>query len=284
MTFTSFDLIRKYNIKLKKGLGQNLLLDPNINRKMADVAKVGPQDSVFEVGAGIGDLTQVLAQRAREVFTIEIDRSFEPALKERFADNPRVELFIGDVLNHSVEELVERFLPRAANLKMVSNLPYYITSPILSHFLESKADFTSLTVMVQREVAERIVAQPGTKDYGLLSIACQLYSDPYIAHIVSPHCFRPIPKVESAIVHLPIRCVPLSETERNMFFKIVNAAFAQRRKKLINALSSGNFLQFGREHLVEVLDKSDISPDARAETVSVKQFVRLASLAVHAQQ
>lgn len=282
MTLKSVELLRKYDINLKKSLGQNLLLDPNINRKMADVAEVSRRDSVFEVGAGIGDLTQVLAERAREVFSIEIDRRFEPALDERFGDNPRVKLFIGgDVLNHPVEELVRLSLPDADYLKMVSNLPYYITSPILSHFLESDAGFISLTVMVQKEVAERIVAPPGGKDYGVLSVACQFYARPYIAHIVSPKCFRPRPKIDSAIVHLPIRPeIPLSQSERKVFFGLVNAAFGQRRKKVINALMTARAtFPLARDRLVELLDQAAISPDARAETIAVESYVRLAELA-----
>lgn len=280
----STELLKKYDIKLKKSLGQNLLLDPNINRKMADVAEVGPADSVFEVGSGIGDLTSVLADRAAEVFTVEIDDSFEPALRERFADDLRVKLFIGDVLNHPVKELVDRFLPDARILKMVSNLPFYITSPILTHFLESEAGFASLTVMVQREVAERIVAAPGGKEYGILSLACQLYARPRIAHAVSPTCFRPTPKVDSAIVHLPIRDdLRLTKEARATFFRIVNAAFGQRRKKLINALAAAKDpLVPEKVRLRELLDQSEIPPDARAETVSLESFVRLARLVARA--
>jgi 16S rRNA (adenine1518-N6/adenine1519-N6)-dimethyltransferase len=276
----STELLKKYNIRLKKSLGQNLLLDPNINRKMADVAEVGPADSVFEVGSGIGDLTGVLADRAGDVLTVEIDSGFEPVLRERFANDPGVKLFIGDVLNHPVKELVDRFLPDARVLKMVSNLPFYITSPILTHFLEGDAKFTSLTVMVQKEVAERIVATPGGKDYGILSIACQLYARPYIAHAVSPKCFRPTPKVDSAIVHLPIRDdLRLTKEERTIFFKIVNAAFGQRRKKLINALAAAKDpLAPDKVRLRELLHQSGVPPDSRAETISLDGFVRLALL------
>lgn len=271
----SAELIKKYNIRLKKGLGQNLLLDPNINRKMAEVAEINRNDSVFEVGTGIGDLTNVLAEAAGEVLTVEIDESFEPPLREKFEGNSRVKIFFGDVLNHPVEELVERFLTKATNLKMVSNLPYYITSPILMHFLESEPDFLSHTVMVQREVAERIVAEPGGKDYGILSIACQLYARPYIVHRVSAGCFRPSPKVESAIVHFPIREEPLLNfKERDVFFKIVGAAFRQRRKKIINALAPlCRTLLPAKEDMRQKLLQSGIHPDARAETVPIGAFI-----------
>ncbi len=281
MKTRSSELLKKYNIKLKKSLGQNLLLDPNINRKMLDVAEIGPGDSVFEVGAGPGDLTELLAENAREVLTVEIDYRLGPLLHERFGENPRVRLFIGDVLNHPVRELTERFIPGADVLKMVSNLPYYITSPILMHFLESEAGLVSLTVMIQKEVAERIVAQPGGKNYGLLSIACQLYARPYIAHTVSPNCFRPRPKVESAIVHMSIRDdTGLTPKERTVFFKIVRAAFGQRRKKLVNALApiAGSVLPV-KEILPQFLAQSGISPDCRGETVSIEDFIRFARLA-----
>ena len=176
--------------------------------------------------------------------------------------------------------MADTYLPDVQIMKMVSNLPFYITSPILMHFLESETTFASLTVMVQREVAERIVAGPGGKDYGLLSIVCQLYARPYIAHVVSPNCFRPRPKVESAIVHLPLRHqFELTEKERDLFFRIIHAAFGQRRKKLINALASlsGSLLP-QKEHLRELLHQSGIQPDCRAETVSVESFVRFAAL------
>jgi 16S rRNA (adenine1518-N6/adenine1519-N6)-dimethyltransferase len=282
MKMRSAELLKKYDIKLKKSLGQNLLLDPNINRKMADVAGVGPDDSVVEVGTGVGDLTQVLADKAQEVFTVEIDRSFEPALRERFGENHRVNIFFGDILNDPIEELVGQFLPNARILKMVSNLPFYITSPILTHFLEAEAHFSSLTVMVQKEVAERIIASPGGKDYGILAIACQLYAQPRIMHIVSPQCFRPKPKVDSAIVHLPIREQPLLDSrQRTVFFGIVRAAFGQRRKKIINALAASGKVPFtDKNQLLELLHQSDIAPDARAEVVSLEHFIRLANLTV----
>jgi 16S rRNA (adenine1518-N6/adenine1519-N6)-dimethyltransferase len=279
MKLRSVELLKKYNIRLKKSLGQNLLLDPNINRKMADVACVGPEDSVIEVGAGLGDLTEVLADRAREALAIETDRTFEPALRERFENSPPVTLFIGDILNHPVKELIGRFRCEPQSLKMVSNLPFYITSPILMHFLESDVQFVSLTVMVQKEVADRIVAQPGGKNYGILSIACQLYARPHIARTVSPKCFRPEPDVKSAIVHLAIRDEPpLGEKERTIFFEIVKTAFAQRRKKVINALVRAFPSLSDKEGIEQMLRNSGISPDSRAEVIPIEGFIRLAVL------
>jgi 16S rRNA (adenine1518-N6/adenine1519-N6)-dimethyltransferase len=276
MKLYSADLLKKYDIKLKKSLGQNLLLDPNVNRKMAEVADISEADSVFEVGAGIGDLTQVLAERAKEVFSIEIDRTFEPPLRERFGQNPKVKIFFGDVLNHTVKELVDEFLPDATSLKMVSNLPFYITSPVLMHFLESDVKFHSLTVMLQKEVAERIVAAPGGKEYGILSIACQLYTRPFIARTVSSTCFRPVPKVQPAIIHLPFReDIGLNPKERSLLFLIVNSAFRQRRKKIINALAAGD-LPLKKEQLMQLLVDTGISPDSRAEQVPVEQFIAFA--------
>ena len=275
----SSELLKKYNIKLKKSLGQNLLLDPNINRKMAEIAEISMEDSVFEVGAGIGDLTEVLLERAGEVFSIEIDRTFEQPLRERFGQNARLKIFFSDVLNHSVRELVDQFLPAAKILKMVSNLPFYITSPVLMHFLESEVRFQSLTVMVQREVAQRLVAPPGGKDYGILSIACQLYTRPYIARTVSPSCFRPAPKVYSAIVHLPVKEeIGLSARERTLLFEIVNTAFRQRRKKIINSLA-GTVSGMQKERLMQVLSDSGISPDSRPEQIPIEKYVALARIA-----
>jgi 16S rRNA (adenine1518-N6/adenine1519-N6)-dimethyltransferase len=276
MKSRSAELLDKYGIKLKKSLGQNLLLDPNINRKLVEAAEVGPDDAVFEVGSGAGELTELLASKAREVLTVEIDYSLEPLLAERFENEPKVRLFNGDILNHSVAELVERFMPDAETIRMVSNIPYYITSPILMHFLESEVRLASLTVMIQKEVADRVVAEPGGKDYGILSIACQLYARPYIVHTVSPKCFRPRPKVDSAIVHMPIRenC-GLSREERDVFFKIVRSAFGQRRKKLINALNPliGSILP-DKQELHGLLIETGIRPDSRAETIPLQSFIR----------
>ena len=282
MKLSSAELLKKHHIKLKKGLGQNLLLDPNINRKMADVAEIGSDDSVFEVGTGAGELTELLVERAREILTVEIDYSLEELLKERFGDNPKVRLFNGDILNHSVAELVERFLPDADSIKMVSNLPYYITSPILMHFLESEVAIESLTVMVQKEVAERIVSEPDCREYGILSIACQLYARPIIVHRVSPNCFKPRPKVDSAVVHMPIRedCGLVRE-ERELFFTIVRGSFGQRRKKIINSLSSllGTALP-EKDSMAELMAACNIRPDSRAETVPVRDFIRLTKLVI----
>ncbi len=280
MKFRSAELLKKHKIKLKKALGQNLLLDPNINRKKVEAADIGTGDSIFEVGAGLGDLTELISESAREILAVEIDYGLESLLRERFKENSCVRLFIGDVLNHTVNELTDHFLPDAETLKMVSNLPYYITSPILMHFLESEVRFSSLTVMIQKEVAERMVAGPGGKDYGILSIACQLYARPYIVHTVSPKCFRPTPKVDSAIVHMPIRedC-GLSGDERELFFKIVRGAFGQRRKKITNALASmaGSVLP-PKEELLRLLVESGIQPDLRAEVIPIETYIRFAKL------
>jgi 16S rRNA (adenine1518-N6/adenine1519-N6)-dimethyltransferase len=274
----SIELIKKYGITLKKPLGQNLLLDPNINRKMVDVADVASEDAVVEVGAGIGDLTEVLAARAGAVLTVEIDFSFEAPLRERFEQNPRVRLFMGDILNHSVKELVDEYLPGARRLKMVSNLPYYITSPVLMHFLEDETAFVSLTVMVQKEVAERIVSDPGRREYGLLSVMCQFYAHPFIAHVVSPNCFRPRPQVDSAIVHFPMRNdIALAAAEREIFLDIVHAAFGQRRKKIINALAPlCSSVLPGKEDMRDLLRQEGILPDSRAETITVERYAQLA--------
>jgi 16S rRNA (adenine1518-N6/adenine1519-N6)-dimethyltransferase len=281
MKFRSAELLKKHNIRLKKALGQNLLLDPNINRKMVEAAGIDRDDSVFEVGAGAGDLTSLLADHAREVLGVEIDYGLEKLLVERFGENPRIKIFIGDILNHTVTEMVERFLPEPGTLKMVSNVPYYITSPIIMHFLESETKFASLTLMVQKEVAERIVAGSGGKDYGILSIACGLYSNPYIVRTVSPTCFKPRPKVDSAIVHMPIKAdCGLDVEQRRLFFKIVRTAFGQRRKKIINTLASlmGSALP-AKEETIELLERCEIPPDNRPETVSIQRFIRLAEAA-----
>lgn len=185
------EALKKYNIRFKKSLGQNLLLDDNINRIMADAAALAPTDDVVEVGAGLGALTRRLAERAGRVLAVEIDPSFMPCLEDQFRDNPRVHLFRGDILNHDLPKLLAEFLPGGEVYKMVANLPYYITTPILFHFWESTIYFERFIVMVQEEVAQRLTAPVGAPNYGVLSIAARWYAEVDIVHDVPRTCFKP---------------------------------------------------------------------------------------------
>lgn len=271
------DVIQQYGIRFKKSLGQNLLLDENINRIMIDAAALTPDDDVIEVGAGLGALTARLAERAKRVLAIEIDRAFLPVLEDRFRDVSNVVLFRGDILNHRVDKLVQEYLPGGAFYKMVSNLPYYITTPVLFHFWESGIPFERVVVMVQQEVAERMTARVNDPEYGVLSIASSLYAQTDIVHVVPRTCFRPQPKVDSCIVRMRRRDAPLVEgVEPRFFMSVVRAAFAQRRKTLRNALTRQGSFGAPKAAVLEAFEAAGINPERRAQTVSIQEFAHLA--------
>jgi len=266
-----------HRMKLRKGLGQHMLLDPNINRKMVDVANLTEKDLVVEVGSGYGSLTECLAQRAGQVFSIEIDQRFEPILREKLAAYPNVSIFIGDVLNHDLADLLAPHLPHDGPLKMVSNLPYYITSPILAHFLESNLYFETMVVMVQKEVAKRLTAAPGGRDYGVLSLVSRFYAEIDKIGNVPRTCFRPMPDVESSIVRFRCRRKTAAQGEdRDFLFRLIRAAFGERRKMLKNALLRSHDLPFSREEIEAALSEAQINGERRAETLDLHEFLQLA--------
>jgi 16S rRNA (adenine1518-N6/adenine1519-N6)-dimethyltransferase len=270
------EMCRRYGIEFKKRLGQNLLLDENINRIMCEAAALEKNDDVIEVGAGLGALTKHLAAGAGRVLAVEIDRAFMPCLEDQFGELPHVRLFRGDILNHSLEKLVEEHLPKPQRLKMVSNLPYYITTPILFHFWESSLHFERLVVMMQEEVAQRMVAPVGGAEYGVLTLAAHYYGDVEIVHKVPASCFVPRPKVDSAIVRLrSYPTLPFPEVDSRFLRRVVRAAFAQRRKTLRNALGSG----FGvpQPVVLAALEEVGIDSSRRAQTVTLEEFAALAA-------
>lgn len=271
------DLCEQYRIRFKKQLGQNLLLDENINRIMIEAAALTERDDVVEVGAGLGALTEAIRRQAGRVLAVEIDRSFVPCLEDRFRDAPNVRLFRGDILNHRIEKLCEEFLPGGESYKMVSNLPYYITTPILFHFWESSVFFSHMVVMVQEEVALRMVANVGTSEYGVLSVSAQARAEVDIVHKVPRTCFRPQPQVDSCIVRLRTRREPpYPGLDLRFLMKVVRAAFAQRRKTLRNALTKTGVFGAPREAVLAAFEAAAIDPQRRAETLDVAEFARLA--------
>lgn len=271
------DLVARYNIRLKKGLGQNLLLDDNINAIMVDAAALTREDEVVEVGAGLGALTQRLLAQAGQVLAIEIDTSFAPCLKDRFGDDPRFRLFRGDVLNHDLSKLLHEFLPGAAHLKAVSNLPYYITTPLLFHFWESGVPFERMVVMVQEEVAQRLVAPVNAPNYGVLSLAARYYAEVDIVHRVSRTCFKPVPKVDSCIVRFRSRKAPLySDVDAASLFAITRAAFSQRRKTLRNALTRSGHLDAPREAVLAAMEEANVDPGQRPQTLELDEYAAIA--------
>ena len=270
------ELCRRHNIRFKKSLGQNLLLDDNINAIMVDAAGLTEEDSVIEVGAGLGALTKRMVNKAGRILSVEIDPSFMPCLEEQFASYPKVRLFRGDILNHDLDRLIEEFLPGAGRLKMVSNLPYYITTPVLFHFLESPVYFERLVVMTQLEVGERLTARVNAENYGALSLAARLYAETDIGHRVPASCFLPKPKVDSCIVRFRCRREPpLPGMDVAWTMKVVRAAFQQRRKTLRNTLS-GNALGLSKEEALSALEQAGIDHGRRPQTLDWKEFAALA--------
>lgn len=271
------DLCEQYGISFKKQLGQNLLLDENINRIMVDAADITGADDVIEVGAGLGALTGRIAERANRVLAIEIDRSFMPCLEDQFGANDKVKLFRGDVLNHDVEKLVAEYLPEPKTLKMVSNLPYYITTPVLFHFWESSLHFDRLVVMTQEEVALRMVDPVGGHDYGVLALAAALYSEVDIVHKVPRTCFRPQPRVDSCIVRMRCRQEPLyPDVPPKFLMRIIRSAFSQRRKTLRNSLTRAGAFGAPKEAVLDAFDATGIDPGRRPQTLTLDEFAALA--------
>jgi len=271
------DLCRKYGIDFKKRLGQNLLLDDNINRIMTEAAALSEKDYVVEVGAGLGALTRHLAAKAGAVLAVEIDASFMPALEDQFGATENVKLFRGDILNHSLPKLVDEFIPGGETYKMVSNLPYYITTPILFHFVESPLHFERIVVMVQEEVALRMVAAVNTREYGVLGLALNLHAELDIVHRVPRTCFVPRPNVDSAVVRIRLRDNPLyPDLEPKFLMGLVRAAFSQRRKTLRNSLTKTGVFGAPQEIVNQAFESTGIDPGRRPQTLSLEEFAALA--------
>jgi len=271
------DMCKRYGIQFKKSLGQNLLLDDNINRIMIDAAALTKDDYVVEVGAGLGALTKRIHPKAGQLLSVEIDNSFIPCLTDQFGHLDNVHIFRGDILNHPVEKLVNEFIPGGTSHKFLSNLPYYITTPILFHFLESPLFFSRLVVMMQDEVGQRLVAPVGAENYGVLSIAAQCYADVDIVHRVPASCFVPRPKVDSCIVRF--RCDKkdsMPRDEKLFLMKVVRAAFAQRRKTLRNSLTKSGAFGAPQEAVLAAMDAAGIDPARRPQTLGMEEFALLA--------
>lgn len=272
------EIQQKYQIRFKKALGQNLLLDDNINRILTEAASLTDKDGVIEVGAGLGALTGRLAEGAGHVLAIEIDRVFMPHLEETFGSEPNIALFRGDVLNHEPSKLVEEYLPGFTSLKMVSNLPYYITTPILFHFWESTVHFSRMIVMVQEEVAQRLVAATGAHDYGVLSLAAQYYAEVDIVHRVPRTCFRPQPKVDSCIVRMRNRAqTAYPGIGRRFLLTLIRTAFSKRRKILRNSVGNSEAFRERKQEVSAAMIAAGIDETRRPQTLTLDEFAGLAT-------
>lgn len=272
------DILKRHGFEFSKGLGQNFLIDGNILDKIINGADICGDDFILEVGPGIGTLTRALSNRAAKVVAVEIDDRLFPILDETLEGYENVHVIHGDILDIDIHGIVEHYFD-GHPFKVVANLPYYITSPIIMSFLEGDLPYTDMVVMIQREVADRIVAYPGTKDYGALTVAVQYYTEPNIIVKVPASVFMPPPKVDSAMVRLTRRDhLPLDEREAKLFFQVVKAAFSKRRKTLLNALSSYSFKEDmgDKDDIRKILEGCEIDPSRRGETLSVDEFVSLA--------
>ena len=269
-------ILKRYGIKPVKSLGQNFLADDRVTRRIVEEAGVNENDCVFEVGAGIGSLTARLAEKARRVIAVETDRRLIPALEDVLKSFANTVIINDDVMGMDIVKTVGAHRGDAPGLKVVANLPYYITTPIIMKILDENPGIESMTIMVQKEVADRLTAPPGTKDYGALTVAVGFYTEPERVMNVSPGSFIPRPEVYSSVVKLKLRDKPPVGPEvKEVFFNMVRAAFGQRRKTLINALfNSGNF-NMSREEIKQRLIDAGVDPDCRGETLSVMQFAEL---------
>ncbi|WP_183540223.1 16S rRNA (adenine(1518)-N(6)/adenine(1519)-N(6))-dimethyltransferase RsmA [Lactovum miscens] len=270
------DILRRHNFNFKKKFGQNFLTDQNILTKITETAGLTKETNVIEIGPGIGSLTQYLLESSAEVMAFEIDKSLIPILEETLFNYNNFQLVSADILKVDLNEYIQKFEHPDYPLKVVANLPYYITTPILMHLINSKIPFDEFVVMMQKEVADRIAAKPGNKEYGGLSIAVQYYMEAEVAFTVSRTVFVPAPNVDSAILKMVRREKPLVEVkDEDWLFKVVKIAFAHRRKTLINNLMQG----FGKEakpEIEKILLKIEIAPSIRAEVLSIQDFAILA--------
>lgn len=273
------EIISRHGFSFKKSLGQNFLIDQNILYKIVEAAGLDEDKGALEIGPGIGALTEKLAQTAGTVTAVEIDQRLIPILREVLEPYGNVRVHHGDVLKVDLHELFRQDFGDVSKVSVVANLPYYVTTPILMKLLEEKLPLENIVVMIQKEVAERMAAAPGSKDYGSLSIAVQYYSEPKLVCIVPHTVFIPQPNVESAVIRLAVREQPPVRVEdERFFFEVVQASFAQRRKTIANNLKSRFFPGEGRERLEQLLQEAGIEPSRRGETLSIEEYARLSNV------
>lgn len=262
-------ILKAFGLHMSKKLGQNFLIDAGIVQGIVDAAQIHPGDHVLEIGPGIGTLTQGLAEAGADVTAVELDKKLPAVLAETLKAYDRVRIVPGDILKVNIPALMGQ-----EPFKVVANLPYYITTPILMTLLERRLPITMMVTMVQKEVAERMTARPGSRSYGALSVAVQYYTEPEIVLNVPPRSFIPAPEVDSVVIACRVRSVPaVKVSEEKMFFRVVRAAFGQRRKTLANALRGGGF---PKEQVRAAMERAQMDPQRRGETLSLEEFGCLA--------
>ena len=274
----TIQVIQKHGFAFQKKFGQNFLIDAHVLDKIIAAAGVTADDMVLEIGPGIGTMTQYLAERARQVTAVEIDTNLIPILKETLSDYDNVTVINEDILKVDIKKLAEEY-NGGKPIKVVANLPYYITTPIIMGLFESGVPIDNITVMVQKEVADRMQVGPGSKDYGALSLAVQYYAEPYIVANVPPNCFIPRPNVGSAVIRLTRHQTPPVEVkDRELMFKLIRASFNQRRKTLLNGLNNSPELSFGKEQIAAAIEQLGVPAAVRGEALTLEQFARLSDL------
>ena len=271
-------VLQKYGFVFQKKYGQNFLIDPHVLDKIVAAAGIGPDDFVVEIGPGIGTLTQYLAYAARSVCAVEIDKNLIPILEDTLSDYDNVEVINNDVLKVDLAALAKE-KNNGRPIKVVANLPYYITTPIIMGLFENHVPVDSITVMVQKEVADRMQTGPGSKDYGALSLAVQYYAEPYIVANVPPNCFIPRPNVGSAVIRLTRhKEMPVEVKDPALMFKIIRASFNQRRKTLQNGLGNAPELPYTKEQIAAAIAEMGLTPTIRGEALSLAQFAQLSDI------
>ena len=274
----TIEILQKYNFNFQKKFGQNFLIDEHVLDKIIRAAEITKDDYVLEIGPGIGTMTQYLACAAREVTAVEIDRALIPILEDTLKEYDNVSIINEDILKVDIAALAKE-KNGGRPIKVVANLPYYITTPIIMGLFESHVPLESITVMVQKEVADRMQVGPGTKDYGALSLAVQYYAEPYIVANVPPNCFMPRPAVGSAVIRLTRHQKPPVEVmDEKLMFRLIRASFNQRRKTLANGLKNYEGLSFEKETIEAAIAECGFSPSVRGEALSLEEFAKLANV------
>ena len=273
----TIEVIQKYQFAFQKRFGQNFLIDAHVLEKIVSAAGITKDDCVLEIGPGIGTMTQYRAESAGQVIAVEIDTNLLPILADTLKDYSNVKVINQDILKVDINELVKEY-NNGRPIKVVANLPYYITTPIIMGLFESNVPIDNITVMVQKEVADRMQVGPGSKDYGALSLAVQYYASPYIVANVPPNCFIPRPNVGSAVIRLTrYQEPPVQVKDPKLMFKLIRASFNQRRKTLQTGLNNSPEISFSKEEITKAIESLGVSPSVRGEALSLEQFAQLAN-------
>lgn len=273
----TIEVLQKYHFVFQKRFGQNFLIDTHVLEKIISASEITKEDFVLEIGPGIGTMTQYLADAAREVTAVEIDDALIPILKDTLKEWDNVSVIHGDILKTDINKIANE-KNGGKPIKVVANLPYYITTPIIMGLFENEVPIESITIMVQKEVADRMQVGPGTKDYGALSLAVQYYAKPQIVANVPPNCFMPRPNVGSAVIKLTRHQEkPVDVKDEKLMFRLIRASFNQRRKTLVNGLKNSPELNYSKEEIEQALNKCELNLNIRGEALTLEQFAALAN-------